>query len=70
MDSDEDSDDSGNESSEHNNHVELDKDKQELGDYSFEVLITEQILQHMNEFIEQVRSVVEVRHTFTVVKIQ
>ena len=56
---------SGNESSEYNNSVELEENKQELEDYSFEVLTTEQILQHMNECIEQVKSVVEVPQTFT-----
>lgn len=58
-------DDSGNETSEFNNSVEFkpnnQKDKQE--DYPFEVLTIEQILQHMNERIENVRTVVEVLYT-------
>ncbi len=69
MDSDEDIyDDSGNESSGDDDDVEFamveepnnQKDRQELEDYPFEVLTTEQILQHMNECIKEVNIVVEV----------
>ena len=59
--------DSGNESSgaddvdfamveEPNNH----KDRQELDDYPYEILTTEQILQHMNECMREVNVVIEV----------
>ncbi len=70
MDSDEDIyDDSGNESSGDDDDVEFamveepnnQKDRQELEDYPFEVLTTEQILQHMNECIKEVNIVVEVK---------
>ena len=61
--------DSGNESSgaddvefamveEPNNH----KDRQELDDYPYEVLTTEQILQHMNECMREVNVVIEVEY--------
>lgn len=36
------------------------KDRQELDDYPYEVLTTEQILQHMNECMKEVNIVVEV----------
>ena len=59
--------DSGNESSgddvefvmeeEQNNH----KERQEIDDYPYEVLSTEQILQHMNECMKEVNTVVEVK---------
>ena len=71
MDSDEDIyDDSGNESS-GDDDVEFamvedpnnQKDRQELEDYPFEVLTTEQILQHMNEFLKEVNIVVEVKQS-------
>lgn len=73
MDSDEDIyDDSGNESSGDDDDVEFamveepnnQKDRQELEDYPFEVLTTEQILQHMNECIKEVNIVVEVWPNF------
>lgn len=73
MDSDEDIyDDSGNESSGDDDDVEFamveepnnQKDRQELEDYPFEVLTTEQILQHMNECIKEVNIVVEVWPSF------
>jgi len=62
--------DSGNESSgaddvefamveEPNNH----KDRQELDDYPYEVLTTEQILQHMNECMREVNVVIEMPST-------
>lgn len=64
--------DSGNESSgaddvefamveEPNNH----KDRQELDDYPYEVLTTEQILQHMNECMREVNVVIEVEYSTT-----
>lgn len=68
MDSDEDIyDDSGNESS-GDDDVEFamveepsnQKERHELEDYPFEVLTTEQILQHMNECMKEVNTVVEV----------
>ncbi len=62
-------DDSDNESIEYNYYndfVEFEhhnqKDQHKLEDHPFEVLTTEQILQHMNECIEEVRIVVEVLH--------
>lgn len=73
MDSDISSDDSGNESSEYNyynNYVVFEpknqRDKLKLEDYPFEVLTTEQILQHMNECIEEVRNYVEVLHIYII----
>jgi len=59
--------DSGNESS--GDDVEFamaeepnnpNKERQELEDYPYEVLTTEQILQHMNECMKEVNIVVEV----------
>jgi len=60
-------DDSGNEYNYYNNYVVFEphnqSDKHRLEDYPFEVLTTEQILQHMNECIEEVSNYVEVLHS-------
>ena len=64
---DDDYDDSGNESS-GDDDVEFamveepnnPKERQELDEYPYEVLTTEQILQHMNECMKEVNIVVEV----------
>lgn len=67
---DDDYDDSGNESS-GDDDVEFamveepnnPKERQELDEYPYEVLTTEQILQHMNECMKEVNIVVEVHKT-------